>query len=115
MSNTQEGLEAVNPNLPVDRFSVQKLAKGQGTTSNTQEGLEAVKRLNLNLPVDRFSRVQKLAKSRGTTISDLVRLAVNLLLRIFDGFNSEGKRIAVFEVDENDRIIKELVFDHTRM
>jgi NRPS condensation-like uncharacterized protein len=71
-------------------------------TDNT----ESTKRLNLNLPSDRYSRVQSLAKKRGTTITDLVRFALSLMERI-DTEEDFGNRIAV--IDSSNQIVKELV------
>ncbi len=67
---------------------------------------ELSKRLNLNLPPDRFIRVQSLAKKRGTTMTDLVRSALGLMERI-DAEEVNGNRIAV--VDSRNQIVKELV------
>ena len=73
------------------------------TDENTPETL---KRLNLNLPQDRFSRVQNLAKKRGITVAELVRYALGLIEQAYAEV-SDGNKIAV--LDSRNQIIKQFV------
>lgn len=70
---------------------------------------EALKRLNLNLPPDRYSRVQNLAKKKGTTIAEIVRSALGLMELLEEAKVTSGNRIALVEVNNKGKIVKEYV------
>ncbi len=74
--------------------------------SDKEKMSSSEKRLNVNLPPDRFSRAQALAKGRGTTLKELVRYALSLMERIY-AESDHGYRIAF--VDSNDKVVKELI------
>jgi hypothetical protein len=64
------------------------------------------KRLNANLPSEFYSEVERLADEHGWTITDLIRLALNLLKIGYDAVR-EGNRLAV--VNKRGRVIKEVL------
>jgi hypothetical protein len=75
--------------------------------SDTHETPETLKRLNLNLPSDRFSRIQDLARKRGTTVADFVRSALGLMETVETEVRN-GHRIGV--LGDGDQVLKQLIF-----
>jgi len=64
------------------------------------------KRLNVNMSVESYSEVERLAKEHRWTITDLIRLSISLLKTAYDAIR-EGNRLAV--VNKRGRVIKEIL------
>lgn len=63
---------------------------------------QGIKRYSLNLPMDLYQQFEKIAVERQTTIVELIRNAIRLLL-IFDGLYKEGGKIIVKLPDGKER------------
>jgi len=102
MSNTEERAdgrlgEAMNARhlREVPKLGDEKPAAGMLT-----------KRLNVNMSVESYSEVERLAKEHRWTITDLIRLSISLLKTAYDAIR-EGNRLAV--VNKRGRVIKEIL------
>jgi hypothetical protein len=67
---------------------------------------DSVKRLNVNLPASRLDDLQRLAKKKGTSMTDLVRWALTLVEKVIEEV-TKGNKIVV--MDQKGRVTKEIV------
>ena len=65
-----------------------------------------VKRLNINLPTKAFDELQELARSSGRTMTDIVRLALGLVVVAVEE-TEQGNRLAITSSD--GRLLREIV------
>ncbi len=66
----------------------------------------AVKRLNINLPLSRFGRLQDLSTRTGVSMTTLVRWGIGVVESVVEDLEA-GKKIVI--VDGEGRTVKELI------
>ncbi|HEV8240083.1 MAG TPA: ribbon-helix-helix protein, CopG family [Thermoanaerobaculia bacterium] len=80
--------------------------ESRGTVAAVAAAVPQVKRLNINLPAKAFDELQELARSSGRTMTDIVRLALGLVVVGVEE-TERGNRLAITSSD--GRLLREIV------
>ncbi|MCP4664011.1 MAG: hypothetical protein GY856_52175 [bacterium] len=80
--------------------------QAQSPEAPPPESPQGVKRLNINLPSSRFSRLQDLSKRTGVSMTTLVRWGIGVVESVVEDLEA-GKKIVI--LDGEGRTVKELI------